>query len=92
MLRYTNVQGVPIYDMVFATDHPAGDAIIKSVYNSAAKRFQGDREGARARRRDRREQDTAQQGMFTHEELQVPGDDSAVRYQHVAPTPPYTGF
>jgi hypothetical protein len=33
--RLTNVQGVPLYDMVFATDHPIGDKIMRSVYRDA---------------------------------------------------------
>lgn len=30
-LRLTNVNGVPLYDMIFATDHAIGDRIMRSV-------------------------------------------------------------
>lgn len=36
-LRLTNVTGVPLYDMIFATDHAAGDNIMKSVYGKAGR-------------------------------------------------------
>jgi three-Cys-motif partner protein len=89
-LRLTNVQGVPLYDMIFATDHPAGDKIMRSVYRTAAERFPTMRREARARRRDRHEQTLGSQGLFTHEELvsDAPlGPDEI--YQHTPPATPY---
>lgn len=68
-LRLTNVQGAPLYDMIFATDHPAGDQIMRSVYRAAAQRFPAMRREARARRRDRQEQTLGAEGLFTNEEL-----------------------
>lgn len=55
-LRLTNVNGAPLYDMIFATDHQIGDKIMRSVYRKAADRFPKMRQEARARRWDRKEQ------------------------------------
>ena len=89
-LRLTNTGGVPLYDMVFATDHPAGDRIMKSVYNTAAARFPGMRRQARARRRDREEEATGLNALFTRTDLL---DDKPLSrneiYQHTPPDPPY---
>ena len=38
-LRLTNLQGTPLYDMIFATDHEVGDKIMSDVYRGAAARF-----------------------------------------------------
>jgi three-Cys-motif partner protein len=89
-LRLTNVNGVPLYDMIFATDHKAGDKIMKSVYQKAAERFPKMRQEARARRRDRKELESGSNALFTHEELVR---DAPLRvhesYQHNPPVPPY---
>jgi len=88
-LRLTNVNGVPLYDMIFATDHQIGDKIMKSVYSKAAKRFPKMRQEVRARRRDRKEQEAGSDALFTHEELV---QDAPLRthesYQHTPPVPP----
>jgi three-Cys-motif partner protein len=89
-LRLTNVQGVPIYDMVFATDHPVGDKIMRSVYRKAAARFPRMRQEARARRRDRREREAGGGALFTHEELMSDAPLATNEtYEHTPPTPPY---
>ena len=89
-LRLTNVQGVPLYDMIFATDHPAGEKIMQSVYRSAAERFPQMRQEARARRRDRREQSHGAEGLFSHEELLHDAPLQAHEaYRHVPPSQPY---
>jgi three-Cys-motif partner protein len=89
-LRRTNVNGVPLYDMIFATDHEVGDKIMRSVYRTAAERFPKMRQEARARRRDRKEQEAGSHALFTHEELT---QDTPLRahesYQHTPPVPPY---
>jgi hypothetical protein len=89
-LRQTNVHGVPLYDMVFATDHAAGDRIMDSVYRQAARRFPRMREAARARRLDRREQVSGSTGLFSREEL-VSGiqPQEAEGYQRINTVPPY---
>lgn len=89
-LRLTNIQGVPLYDMVFATDHAIGDKIMRSVYGAAAQRFPRMRQEARARHRDHQERKTGAGGLFTHEELL---QDAPLRanesYERLPPTPPY---
>jgi three-Cys-motif partner protein len=89
-VRLTNVHGVPLYDMVFATDHTIGDKIMRSVYQAAAQRFPRMRQEARARRRDRQERDAGVGGLFTHEELlqDTPLQANEV-YERTPPTPPY---
>ncbi len=89
-LRLTNVSGAPLYDMIFATDHKAGDQIMRSVYQKAAKRFPKMRQEARARRRDREEQEVGVDALFTHQEL-VQDEPLHPResYQHTPPVPPY---
>ncbi len=89
-LRLTNIQGGPLYDMVFATDHPVGDKIMKSVYRKAARLFPDMRLEARARRQDRRDTKSGTEALFSAEE--VLGDSSTgpdVTYQHTPPVPPY---
>jgi three-Cys-motif partner protein len=89
--RLTNAHGNPLYDMVFATDHPVGDKIMTSVYKKAAERFPKMREEARARARDRREANIGAATLFSHEELLA---DRPLRadelYRHTPPVPPYT--
>jgi len=89
-LRLTNVYGVPLYDMIFATDHAIGDKIMRSVYQKAAERFSEMRQEARARRRDRKEQESGFNPLFTHAELV---QDAPLRthesYQHAPPVSPY---
>ena len=40
--------GMPIYDMLFATDHPVGDKIMTHLYRSAAEREPRMRQDAKA--------------------------------------------
>lgn len=89
-LRLTNVNGVPLYDMIFATDHKVGDKIMRSVYRKAADRFPNMRSEARARRRDRREREAGSTALFTHEELvQDTPLGANESYEHAPPVPPY---
>ncbi|WP_018506108.1 class I SAM-dependent methyltransferase [Parafrankia discariae] len=89
-LRMTNVHGVPVYDMVFATDHEIGNKIMKSVYGKAAKRFPQMRQEARARQRDRQERQTGAVAMFTNIDLVQDAPLAAHEtYQHMPPVPPY---
>jgi three-Cys-motif partner protein len=57
-MRMTN--GLPLYDMVFATDHPVGDKIMTSLFRKAAEREPGMRQEARARASQRRDQKRAE--------------------------------
>ncbi|MGQ0467696.1 MAG: three-Cys-motif partner protein TcmP [Sporichthyaceae bacterium] len=89
-LRLTNVQGVPLYDMIFATDHPAGDRIMKSVYAGAARRFPGMRREAQARRRDRQDRESGVEALFPMESLAAEATrETDVIYEHTSPSLPY---
>lgn len=76
--------------MIFATDHEVGDKIMRSVYQKAAERFPKMRQEARARRRDRQEQEAGSDALFTHQALL---QDAPLHphesYQRTPPVPPY---
>jgi hypothetical protein len=63
-LRLTNVQGSPLYDMIFATDRDVGDKIMSDVYRSAAVRFPRMRTEIRARQRDLEEAAAGREGFW----------------------------
>lgn len=76
--------------MIFATDHPAGDKIMTSLYNAAANEFPVMRRDARRRRTRLAERKAGVQSLF--------GDDQAESravgpqeklYQHAPPWTPY---
>lgn len=46
-LEIVNMQGGPLYDMIFATDHPAGTRIMTSIYAKAAGQIPAMRRAAR---------------------------------------------
>jgi len=56
--------GMPIYDMVFATDHPVGDKIMTSLYRKAAAREPGMRQEAKAKAMNKRDQDSGRMALF----------------------------
>jgi three-Cys-motif partner protein len=89
-LRLTNLQGTPLYDMIFATDHEVGDKIMSDVYRAAAARFPRMRQEIRARRRDQSEAALGSEGFWSHAEL---AQDAPLKagetYQRVPPSPPY---
>jgi three-Cys-motif partner protein len=90
-LRVTNVQGTPIYDLIFASDHPVGDKIMSDVYRSAADKFPQMRIEIRARQRDQDEAASGEEGFWPMEELvqEAPPLKPRERYKRVPPTPPY---
>jgi len=48
VLEFKNTRGTPLYHMVFASDHAAGDRIMASIYATAANRNQDMAQDARA--------------------------------------------
>lgn len=66
-----NTGGHEIYDMIFATDHPAGDRIMRSVYGTAAARQPSMRRHAQAVRKDRRKQAQGEEALFPLTEAMV---------------------
>lgn len=67
---------MPIYDMVFATDHPVGTTIMTDLYTKAAERepkmIAAAREQAARKREQRREHTTGQSALFETEPAQIP--------------------
>ena len=62
---------VDIYDMVFATDHWAGDNIMRYLYNRAAQREEGMMRQAKLVRRERLSEERGEVGLFPVSELVV---------------------
>jgi three-Cys-motif partner protein len=89
-LRLTNVRRGPMYDMIFATDHPIGDKIMSGVYRKAADKFPKMRTEVRARLRDKQETESGREGLWSrHELLQDAPLKRGETYQRVPPSPPY---
>ncbi|KQC35030.1 hypothetical protein UK82_28615 [Frankia sp. ACN1ag] len=89
-LRMTNRGNSPMYDMIFATDHPAGDEIMKTVYGATARKFPVMRQEARARRQDRADDATGQGSFFPGLEIVKNTPPHGIRlYRHTPPVPPY---
>lgn len=89
-LRLTNLRGTPLYDMIFATDHPVGDKIMSDVYRGAANQFPKMQQEARARQRDLDEAERGSQGLWAYSELAVDASQrQAGNYRRMPPTPPY---
>lgn len=81
-----NTRGAPLYNMVFATDHPAGERIMNHIYERAAEAQPQMRAEAVAILQAKREDKSGEIGLF-------PPIPRAVRstalYEHQPPTPPY---
>lgn len=77
-LEVHNEKGNPIYHMIFATDHVAGDRIMSSLYSKALEEFPKMREWAI-------EQRTGKQKLFDDTEYRTKPDS----YRYEPPTSPY---
>jgi hypothetical protein len=66
--------GMPIYDMVFATDHPVGNKIMTHLYRRAAEREPEMIQEAKARAMRRRDEKAGQQAMFEPDPSSIPID------------------
>lgn len=64
--------GMPIYDMVFATDHPVGDKIMTDLYHRAAEREPGMIQEARAAAIRKRDEKAGRQAMFDLDPALIP--------------------
>ncbi|MFV2083460.1 three-Cys-motif partner protein TcmP [Micromonospora sp. LOL_021] len=88
-----NTGGQDIYDMIFVTDHDAGDRIMRHLYGKAMSEHQAMRQHALALRRDKRAKDQGKSGLFDIAPDMVTAgemDDKKV-YDPEPPRPPY-GF
>lgn len=80
-----NTNGTPLYSMIFATDHEAGDKIMAHIYAQAAKKRPQMQAAARAKADEIKEQSKPQQGLFPRPPR--PAKDEPL-YTHQPPTPP----
>ncbi len=62
---------VTIFDMVFATDHPAGDAIMCHLYNRAAQKEPEMMRQAKSAKQQKESEDRGEMGLFSVGELAV---------------------
>jgi three-Cys-motif partner protein len=69
--------GVPIYDMLFATDHPVGDKIMTDLYRSAAKREPRMRQEAKAQSRRQQDEKFGRMALFEPDPSTIPVDSLA---------------
>jgi hypothetical protein len=87
-----NTSGKDIYDMIFASDHPAGDRIMRHLYGKALSEHEGMRQHALALRRDRRRAEEAGEvALFpiTPGMVEPAAVDADRVYQHEPPHEPY---
>jgi three-Cys-motif partner protein len=78
-LRYQYTQRIPmrmpnaveVYDMVFATDHWAGDNIMRYLYNRAAQREEGMMRQAKSARREKELDERGEVGLFSVSDLPI---------------------
>jgi three-Cys-motif partner protein len=90
--KVTNTSGTGIFDMIFATDHPAGARIMTHLYTTAMQRQPTLRRKAQLQRRQEREEKEGIHGLFDLDELTPETlPDAAVHIQNEqAPAyPPY---
>jgi three-Cys-motif partner protein len=69
--------GLPIYDMVFATDHPVGNKIMTDLYRRAAGREPRMRQEAKAHQRRQRDEKTGQSALFDLDPTDIPIENLA---------------
>lgn len=81
-----NTKGVPLYNMVFATDNSTGEKIMKHVYGKAAEKRPLMQAEAAARVQEEKEQEIGAPGLFPPMPRAIKPDQL---YSHQPPTPPY---
>lgn len=84
-----NTNGNDIYDMVFATDHHAGEKIMRDIYGKELGRHEVMRQQALALRRDQRRMEaTGEEALFpvTEEMIKLPNESI------YAPEPPHEPY
>ena len=69
--------GMPIYDMLFATDHPLGDKIMTHLYQRAAEREPKMRQDAKAHSRHQRDEKAGTLGLFELDPSMIPVESLA---------------
>lgn len=88
-IEVKNGSGTTIYYMIFATDHEAGDRIMRSIYNRAAGEFPKMRAEARSLRNYIENKKRGQSALFEwEEELLFPIEKDERFYLHDPPSRP----
>jgi three-Cys-motif partner protein len=64
--------GMPIYDMLFATDHPLGDKIMTHLYQKAAEREPRMRQDAKAHSKKKKDEEKGWVGLFDLDPTTIP--------------------
>lgn len=89
-LEVRNERGQIIYHMIFATDHEAGDRIMRSIYAQAAAEFPAMREQARRLRKQQRDSDSGVMQLFDDvDDYYAPPKPGERFYEHEPPTRPW---
>jgi len=89
-LEIRNVNGNPIYFMIFATDHAAGTSIMSDIYAKAAAEFPAMREEARRVRLKSRHDELGIMRLFEDDSaLLAPIRPGERFYEHEPPTRPW---
>lgn len=84
-----NTGGQDLYDMIFVTDHDAGDRIMRHLYDTAAAQQPSMRQHALALRRDKRLSEQGVDALFPISPQMVAPAGSQQLYQPEAPREPY---
>jgi three-Cys-motif partner protein len=92
VFKVTNTDHTGIFDMIFATDHWAGEKIMSDIYSRAERRRPALRHKAQLQRRQTREENRGVHGMFDLDDLapQLPSSAAFhIQNEQVPPHPPY---
>lgn len=91
VLTIRNTNGSDLYDMIFVTDHPVGEKIMKHLYGKSGAQQAAWRSHALAVRRDRKRRDRGEDAMFdVPREFYVPVGDG--HEQAVIQEPPHEPY
>jgi three-Cys-motif partner protein len=81
-----NTRGTPLFNMIFATDHPAGERIMNHIYGTAAQERPRMQAEAAANVQEAKEEKLGTPGLFAPMPKTIKPDNL---YAHQPPTRPY---
>lgn len=88
-LELMNERDQPLYDMIFATGHDAGNRIMASLYNSAASELSAMRQAAIERRRLLDEEARGVMRLFDNGGSAAADAPPEKLYNHLPPVEPF---
>lgn len=88
-LELVSERNQPLYDMVFATDHEAGNRIMANLYNSAAAELPEMRQAALEQRKRIEEDARGVMRLFEEEPAGEAGRAAQKLYKHLPPSQPF---